>query len=145
MDFFNQQFSRFNQQPQQKSLLQQTARFRYGFVAGIIVGVFFGWFFHGVVSLVIRLGLLVLLLIPIVIIAWLFLRSRSASGPDDAPQTQRRVFTIGNVPPFMRGPGTPEAEAEGAARRTRETEPVIDLNADDYDLEKFKKRLEQDN
>jgi F0F1-type ATP synthase assembly protein I len=141
MDFFNQQFRQFTQQPQQKSLWQQSMRFRYGFVAGIIVGIFFGWFFHGIVSLVIRLGILAILLIPIIAIAWFFLRSRGSSGPDDVQQPQGRVFTIGNVPPFMRGSGQPAAESPPA----RETEPVIDLNADDYDLEKFKKRLEQEN
>ena len=142
MDFLNQQFNQFRQEPQQKSLWQQTMRFRYGLLAGIIVGVFFGWFFHGIVSLVIRLGILALLLIPLIVIAWFFLRSRGSSDSGDTPQPGSRVFTIGNVPDFMRSQSQPARDV--APPPSRESEPMIDLNADDYDLEKFKKRLEQE-
>ena len=142
MDFLNQQFNQFKQEPQQKSFWQQSMRARYGFAAGIIVGIFFGWFFHGIVSLVVRLGILVLLLIPLIVIAWFFLRSRGGStDSEDTPQSGGRVFTIGNVPDFMRNATNAR---EVAPPPTREPEPVIDLNADDYDLEKFKKRLEQE-
>lgn len=140
MEFLNQQFNQFNQQPQQKSIWQQSLRARYGFMVGIIVGILIGWFFHGVVSLVLRLGLLAMLLIPILILGWLFLRSRQPQGSGNEPQSGSRVFTIGNVPPFMRGGVPPTAEPE----RRREAEPVIELNADDYDLEQFKKRLERE-
>ena len=140
MEFLNQRLNQFNQQPKQKSFWEQSLRARYGFVAGIIVGVFFGWFFHGVVSLIFRVGLLMLLLIPILAIVWLFLRTRQSPESGEGPQTGSRVFTIGNVPPFMRGPAAPESDVTPP----RQSEPVIDLNADDYDLEKFKKRLEQE-
>ncbi|MEJ7837312.1 MAG: hypothetical protein WKF81_00730 [Thermomicrobiales bacterium] len=140
MDFLNQQFNQFNQQPQQKSFWQQSLRARYGFMVGIVVGVLLGWFFHGIVSLVIRLGLVMLLLIPIFIIGWLFLRSRRPQTAGEGPGSGPRVFTIGSVPPFMRGSSAPSAESPSP----REREPVIDLNADDYDLEQFKKRLERE-
>lgn len=142
MDFLNQQFNQFNQQPQQKTFWQQSMRARYGFMVGITVGVLLGWFFHGIVSLVIRLGLVMLLLIPIFIIGWLFLRSRKPQASGDEPGSGPRVFTIGSVPPFMRGSAAPPAES--SSQREREREPVIDLNADDYDLEQFKKRLERE-
>jgi F0F1-type ATP synthase assembly protein I len=143
MDFLNQQFNQFNQPKQPKSLWQQTMRARYGFAAGIVAGIFIGWFFHGVVSFVVRLGIIALLLIPLIIIAWFFLRARSNFTKTETP-SGGRVFTIGNVPPFMRGPRADRADS-AEPQPSRTTEPVIELNEDDYDLERFKKRLEQEN
>lgn len=138
MDFLNQQFNQSNRQQQPRSLWEQSLRFRYGLLAGLIVGILIGWFFHGVVSLVIRLGVLALLLIPFLIALWFWFRLRRPRQPEDQGRT--RVFTIGNVPEFMRGnqPYEPPPPA------TTPREPVIDLNDEDYDLEAFKKRLEQD-
>jgi hypothetical protein len=40
----------------------------YGFIAGIVLGVMIGWMFSGFVSLVIRFGLVLLVLIPILLL-----------------------------------------------------------------------------
>lgn len=42
-------------------------RMQIAFVAGLLLGIFLGWAFSGVVSAVMRLGLLAVLLIPLVI------------------------------------------------------------------------------
>jgi F0F1-type ATP synthase assembly protein I len=139
MDFLNQQFNQFNRN-EPKSLWQQTMRARYGFAAGIVVGILLGWFFHGIVSFVVRLGIIALLLIPILIIAWFFLRARSGGIRRTETPSGGQIFTIGTPPPFMRGP-----RASDEPPPSRSTEPVIELNDDDYDLERFKKRLEQEN
>jgi F0F1-type ATP synthase assembly protein I len=144
MDFFNQQFNQFTGRPQEpKSIWQQSLRFRYGIVVGLIVGILIGWFFHGVVSLVVRLGFLALLLIPLIIIAWFFLKARNGGVTRSEGPSGSRIYTIGNAPEFMRGsradapPRSDTPESRG--------EPVIELNDDDYDLEQFKKRLEREN
>jgi F0F1-type ATP synthase assembly protein I len=139
MDFLNQQFNQFNRN-EPKSLWQQSMRARYGFAAGIVVGILLGWFFHGIVSFVVRLGIIALLLIPILIIIWFFLKARSGGIQRTDTPSGGRVFTIGTPPPFMRG-----QRADAEAPPSRSTEPVIELNDDDYDLERFKKRLEQEN
>ncbi len=44
----------------------------YGFIAGITLGLILGWLFHGVVSMVLRFGLVIALLLPLalVFIGW---------------------------------------------------------------------------
>jgi len=140
MDFLNQQFKRQQQSPGPRSWWEETARARMWFLAGLVVGALIGWFFHGVVSLVIRLGFFILLLIPIAIIFWLFIRSRRP--PQEQPSGPR-VFTIGPNP-FGNGPN-PFAGPSRQQPPQSPAEPVIDLNDEDYDLESFKRRLERDN
>jgi hypothetical protein len=52
---------------------------QFGFIAGLVIGLIFGWFFHGIISLAIRMGVLLLLLLPLIVIGWFWFRSRSAS------------------------------------------------------------------
>lgn len=52
---------------------------RYAFVAGLLLGMLLGWFFHAVVSLFLRLGIALVILLPLVIIAYLFWRRRSGN------------------------------------------------------------------
>lgn len=40
----------------------------YGFIAGIVLGVMIGWMFSGFVGLVVRFGLFLLILIPVVLL-----------------------------------------------------------------------------
>jgi len=60
---------------------------RFGFVAGLVVGILVGWFFHGVVSLIMRVGFVVALLIPLAIVVWLWWRSSRTPMPADRPRT----------------------------------------------------------
>jgi F0F1-type ATP synthase assembly protein I len=55
----------------------------YGFIAGLVVGLLLGWLFHGFVGFVVRFGLVVLLLTPLVVI---FLIWRKLSDRDPRPQ-----------------------------------------------------------
>jgi predicted lipid-binding transport protein (Tim44 family) len=52
---------------------------QYGFIVGIIIGLLFGWFFHGVISMAVRFGMLLLLLLPLIVIGWLWFRSQRAT------------------------------------------------------------------
>jgi len=60
---------------------------RFGFVAGLVVGILIGWFFHGVVSLIMRVGFVIALLIPLAIVLWLWWRSSRTPMPADRPRT----------------------------------------------------------
>lgn len=57
----------------------------YGFIAGIVLGVMIGWMFSGFVGLVIRFGLALLVLIPILL---LYLAYRKFVSP------VRRMMTV---------------------------------------------------
>lgn len=63
---------------------------QFGFIAGIVIGLIFGWVFHGIISFAVRFGLLVVLLLPLVVIGWLWFRSQrgGARGQQEqgAPQ-----------------------------------------------------------
>ena len=52
---------------------------QYGFVAGILIGLVFGWIFAGVISMAVRFGLLLLLLLPLFVIGLLWFRSQRAT------------------------------------------------------------------
>lgn len=51
----------------------------YGFVAGLLLGLLLGVFFYGVVSFVIRYGVVILLLVPLI---WLFFAWRGRRPPE---------------------------------------------------------------
>lgn len=57
----------------------------YGFIAGIVLGVMIGWMFSGFVGLVIRFGLVLVVLIPILL---LYLGYRKFVSP------VRRIMTV---------------------------------------------------
>lgn len=72
------------QQPSPGSFLppewsQRLKGAQVGFIAGIVVGLIFGWIFHSVISLAVQFGLVLFLLIPIIVIGWLWFRSQRAS------------------------------------------------------------------
>jgi predicted lipid-binding transport protein (Tim44 family) len=60
---------------------------QFGFIAGILIGLIFGWIFHGIISLAVRFGILIVLLLPLIVIGWLWFRSRrpTQSGPGGQP------------------------------------------------------------
>jgi len=91
---------------------------QFGFIAGLLVGLLMGWFFHGVISLAIRFGLLLVLLLPLIVIGWLWLRSRRAPGPSIRPEGSAEsswtaVIDVERTPP--------------PSSRERETPPLIDV------------------
>jgi hypothetical protein len=52
---------------------------RITFLIGLVLGLVMGWFFHGVISFVIRLGLVILLLIPLAIALYFWFKLRNQS------------------------------------------------------------------
>lgn len=54
---------------------------RITFLVGLVLGVLMGWFFHGVISFVIRLGFVILLLIPLGIALYFWFRLRQQNPP----------------------------------------------------------------
>jgi hypothetical protein len=136
MDFLNRQMNQAKPQP--VPFWMQTTGLRYGFISGLLVGIFLGWFFHGVVWTAIRLGALILLLVPIVIIMWLWFRFRGGGSRNQTPQSNApNVITFGNLGDLFNQSGSP-------ASRPKEPAQVIDLDPADYDLETLKKRMERD-
>ncbi len=74
----------------------------YGFIAGIVLGVMIGWMFSGFVGLVIRFGLVLLILIPVVL---LYIAYRKFVSPVKRMMT---VEYINSQPaPYSNGYGTP--------------------------------------
>jgi len=74
---------------------------RYGFFAGLFLGVGIGWFFHGLISFIVRFGLVLLLILPLLVIGWLWLRSSRSGRSGDPAAGERRVvtWTSTNIPP----------------------------------------------
>lgn len=93
---------------------------QYGFILGLLVGLLLGWFFHGVISLAIRFGLLLVLLLPLIVIGWLWLRSRRLEGqPGPARTVANPEPTWTAVIDVERAP--PPSQREAA------TPPLIDV------------------
>lgn len=105
---------------------------RFGFIAGLIVGILIGWFFHGVVSLVMRVGFVIALLIPLAIVLWLWWRSSRTPMPGERPRTSIQWVEIGSRDTGRTNPAdrrrAPDAEA---AYRYREQPGDVILDLDD--------------
>ncbi|MBA2468277.1 MAG: hypothetical protein H0V37_02595 [Chloroflexia bacterium] len=88
---------------------------QFGFILGLVVGLLLGWFFHGVISLAIRFGLLLVLLLPLIVIGWLWMRSRRMEAPPGPPRAMANpeagwtaVIDVERAPPpSQREPATP--------------------------------------
>ncbi len=92
---------------------------QFGFILGLVVGLLLGWFFHGVISLAIRFGLLLVLLLPLIVIGWLWMRSRRMEGQPGPPRTMANtdagwtaMIDVERAPP--------------PSRRETENPPLID-------------------
>jgi hypothetical protein len=80
---------------------------QFGFIAGLVIGLIFGWFFHGIISFALRMGVLLLLLLPLIVIGWFWFRSRNATR---APQRgSGNVITWTAVGSMSRQPPPPPA------------------------------------
>lgn len=64
----------------------------YGFMAGIGVGVLFGWFFAGFIGAFIRVGVVLLVLVPVVL---LFIAWRKFMAPILRPPVRREYVDPG--------------------------------------------------
>lgn len=100
-------------------LWQRTRWIRLAYVAGLLSGILVGWLLHGIISLVFRFGLVALLLLPLIVILYLFWRSA---------RTNRRttIVTWGGPTGFDNGTG-PATNGDG--RIHPNADGVYDLDA----------------
>lgn len=109
-----------------------------GFVAGLIIGLLIGWFFHGVVGLVVRLGFVLILLIPLAIVLWFFfVRSRTGSASEDGSSGRMQVFT------WRSGQGVGTDSIGAPPPPTRRDSPR-DADAIDVEFEELKRRVDDE-
>jgi len=113
-----------------------------GLIVGLVFGVLLGWFFHGVISLAIRFGLLLVLLLPLIVIGWLWLRSQRAQAPSaNQPQPPpgngwTAVIDIeGTRPRSAREPEPPELVDVPFERSSRQSRPAAPSNSTDIEAE----------
>jgi hypothetical protein len=127
------------QQPKPPNLLGFTP-FRgimNGFIAGLIVGMLIGWFFHGLVGLVVRLGFVLLLLIPLAIVVWYFvLRRPPSSDTGSGGEGGMQVFTWSSGQGARRTTIDPRQPAPPEPQpRQRPDEGVIDIEFEELKRE----------
>jgi cbb3-type cytochrome oxidase subunit 3 len=105
----------------------RTRFMRYAFVAGLLVGVFMGWFFHGIISMVIQFGVVMLLLLPLAVLAFMWWRSSRERKNMQSSMTVMR-WSPGQFPRYGNG-------SDMAA------DPFAGLDADDvFDLDDQKRQ-----
>ena len=87
-------------------LWQRTRWIRFAFLAGLVLGVLLGWLFHGVISLFMQFGLVAILLLPLLVIGFLWWRASRRPRGERGPV---QVMTWSNGPPW-RQPTAPPAD-----------------------------------
>lgn len=68
----------------------RTRRLRYVFVAGVVFGMALGWAFHGVISMAMRFGVVALLLVPLMLLGFMWWRSSRERSRMQATMTVMR-------------------------------------------------------
>ena len=126
-----------------------------GFIAGIVVGLIFGWIFHSVISLALQFGLVLFLLIPIIVIGWLWFRSQRASrsnpggqsGPDQRTGSWTTVIDVQTVDTTRQ----PQSMMDDPSREQQFVDvplirPAVDQRPNDIEaeLEALKKAQERE-
>ncbi|MGI8484566.1 MAG: hypothetical protein ACR2OU_09895 [Thermomicrobiales bacterium] len=118
-------------------LWDRTRMARFGFIAGAIFGIGVGWFFHGLISLIVRFGIVMVLVIPILLIAWFWWRSsRTISRPTSRGSVM--TWTTAGFPGYGGNGGEPTAEQSPnpEGRRFQDTGQI-------YDLDELKRQQER--
>ena len=67
---------------------------RITFLIGLVIGLVMGWFFHGVISLIVRLGILLLFLIPLAIALYFWFRLRNQNQNPTNTATGMTVISV---------------------------------------------------
>lgn len=88
---------------------------RITFLIGLVLGLIMGWFFHGVISLIVRLGILLIFLIPLAIALYFWFRLRN--------QNQTNTGTGMTVISVEGWDGGDRYGQGGPSRRRRQTFP----------------------
>jgi len=119
---------------------------QFGFVAGLLIGLVFGWIFHGVISLAVRFGMLVLLLLPLIVIGWLWFRSRRPApvpGPNHQPPSVsgwQAVIDVERVRPAPQPEPADQALIDVPLVTPKAESRPVDIEAE---LEALKRRRER--
>jgi hypothetical protein len=121
-------------------LWERTRWIRIAFVAGLGIGLLLGWFFHGIISFFVQFGLVALLLLPLLIIGYLWWRSSRRPRAGSGPVT---VMTWSNDFPG-RPPGARPGDVEDVPFTTSERRPPPPTAAYDVDAELDALRAERD-
>lgn len=77
----------------------RTRVMRYVFAAGLISGIFVGWFFHGLISMAVQFGMVILLLLPLAILGFMWWRSTRERSRMQSTMTVMR-WDRGNFSPY---------------------------------------------
>ena len=99
---------------------------RYAFVAGLVVGVFMGWFFHGIISMVLQFGFVAMLLLPLIVLAFMWWRSSREQRRVQSTMTVMR-WSPGQYPPQF-GEGFDQEVPNGPFGRRREPDDVFEVD-----------------
>lgn len=93
---------------------------RGGFFAGLSLGVVVGWLFHGIISFAFQIGLVLVLLLPLLVIGWLWWRSSRADRAGEPTMTV--MSWRGGEPPTQGRGGDPHWERDGEPEGTIPTQ-----------------------
>jgi hypothetical protein len=104
-------------------LWDRTRLARFGFIAGIIIGIGIGWFFHGLISFIIKFGIVAVLMIPLLFIGWLWWRSSRTVYRD--PRGTMMTWTTANFPGYG---GASDQATRSDGRRVPESGQFVDLD-----------------
>lgn len=104
----------------------RTRLLRYAFSFGMVVGVGVGWFFHSLISMVLQFGLVVLLLLPLAVLAFMWWRS---SRERNRMQSSMTVMRWGSGQ-FPQGGGNMAADPFGRVRLDRDE--IVDVDDAPY-------------
>lgn len=77
----------------------RTRMMRYIFAAGVLLGIFIGWFFHGLISMAIQFGVVMILLVPLALLGYMWWRSTRQRGRGRPSMTVMR-WESGQFPPY---------------------------------------------
>ena len=67
---------------------------RITFLVGLVLGLIMGWFFHGFISLIVRLGILLIFLIPLAIALYFWIRLRNKNQTNSNSATGMTVIGV---------------------------------------------------
>lgn len=94
---------------------------RYIFGAGVVLGVFIGWFFHGLISMAIQFGVVLVVVLPLAVLGYMWWRStRQRSRPRTSMTVMR--WEGGRFPPYGN-----DMAADTVGRVRVDQNDVIDL------------------
>lgn len=100
----------------------RTRMMRYVFLAGLVMGVFTGWFFHGLISMMVQFGVVILLVLPLALLGFMWWRSSRQRNQTQATMTVMR-WGNGQFSPYGN-----DVTADQLGRMRYERDDVFDVD-----------------